>query len=132
MEDLQWVRAVGELGLPTVAAGVMLVLFVRQQRRESDRVDRLTQELTARIVHGDGNGSPSLARVVDRLDALAARLQAQEDRLGGLTGELGAVRAGLAQQQHRCDELHGAVVTELAPVRRRRRSNPPAPERAPA
>ena len=52
MGMMELVDAIGRYGLPTVAAGVVLYLYVRSERRQEVRMDRWEARLL-----GDGNGT---------------------------------------------------------------------------
>lgn len=52
MGMMELVDAIGRYGMPTVAAGVVLYLYMRSERRQEERMDRWEARLL-----GDGNGN---------------------------------------------------------------------------
>jgi len=63
---MELIDAVGRYGLPTVAAGLILWLYIRAQQRQDERMDRWETRLL-----GDGNGTRgAITRIEDRLDQI--------------------------------------------------------------
>ena len=72
MAMMELVDAIGRYGLPTVAAGVVLYLYMRSERRQEERMDRWEARLL-----GDGNGTRGRLNELrdDMAEAKAAQAQ---------------------------------------------------------
>ena len=81
MAMMELVDAIGRYGLPTVAAGVVLYLYMRSERRQEERMDRWEARLL-----GDGNGTRG------RLNELRDDLASAKLEMAGARAEIGVVR----------------------------------------
>jgi chromosome segregation ATPase len=81
MGMMELVDAIGRYGLPTVAAGVVLYLYMRSERRQEERMDRWEARLL-----GDGNGSRG------RLNELRDDLASAKSEMAGVRAEISVVR----------------------------------------
>ena len=81
MGMIELVDAIGRYGLPTVAAGVVLYLYMRSERRQEERMDRWEARLL-----GDGNGTRG------RLNELRDDLAAAKSEMAGVRAEIGVIR----------------------------------------
>lgn len=81
MGMMELVDAIGRYGLPTVAAGVVLYLYVRSERRQEVRMDRWEARLL-----GDGNGTRG------RLNELRDDLASAKSEMAGVRAEISVVR----------------------------------------
>lgn len=117
---MELVDAIGRYGLPTVAAGVVLYLYMRSERRQEERMDRWEARLL-----GDGNGTRG------RLNELRDDLAAAKSEIDGVRAEIGVIReqteriaqredvadAGRIQCRQTFEAVHHALAdlqTELA------------------
>ncbi len=81
MGMMELVDAIGRYGLPTVAAAVVLYLYVRSERRQEERMDRWEARLL-----GDGNGTRG------RLNELRDDLASAKAEIAGARAEIGVMR----------------------------------------
>ena len=81
MGMMELVDAIGRYGLPTVAAGVVLYLYMRSERRQEERMDRWEARLL-----GDGNGTRG------RLNELRDDLASAKAEIAGARAEIGVMR----------------------------------------
>ena len=81
MAMMELVDAIGRYGLPTVAAGVVLYLYMRSERRQEERMDRWEARLL-----GDGNGTRG------RLNELRDDLASAKSEMACARAEIGVVR----------------------------------------
>jgi chromosome segregation ATPase len=81
MGMMELVDAIGRYGLPTVAAGVVLYLYMRSERRQEERMDRWEARLL-----GDGNGTRG------RLNELRDDLASAKSEMAGVRAEISVVR----------------------------------------
>ena len=79
-----------------MAAAVMIWIVLRSQSKQEDRFDRLLD----RITHGDGNGAPSLAKILDNQALADQRLTAVEGEVKDLRREHDA-RVGVCKPLRR-------------------------------
>lgn len=92
----EWMGLVGNYGVPTVAAGLVLWVF----RRLVLRLERENESLLARVLHGNGEeDEPSIRRLEERLDGIGAKLaeaEATQTKVSReLRGALGEIRETL-------------------------------------
>lgn len=95
-DPLTLVDAIGRVGLPTVSAALILWMVIRAQARQEKLTDRLFQQ----VLHGDGNGGPSIAKVLQRLDSTDA--------------EVAGIKADVVQLRRE----HDATMRRCQPLRR--------------
>lgn len=81
MGMMELVDAIGRYGLPTVAAGVVLYLYMRSERRQEERMDRWEAHLL-----GDGNGTRG------RLNELRDDMAAAQTQMAEARAEIGVIR----------------------------------------
>lgn len=87
-----------ENGFSAVLLSVLIVMVLRQSSKTDIRFD----QLLSRVVHGDGNGAPSLAkiqqaqeRLTERVDGIDTRLADGDRRMQALSDDLHVVQTSL-------------------------------------
>ena len=98
------VDAVGRYGMPTVAAGLVMWMFVRMQSRTEARADRLERKL---LGNGDPNEPPGKLEevrqdIVALRDYVAERNALIEERLRAGNGQFEELSVRLAAFDARC------------------------------
>ena len=84
MTPAEWVALVGQQGMPVCAAGVVLWVVVWSLRRSAATQDRLLET----ILHGDGNGAPSLQRIDERMDTFEHQQRTNTGQIVGIRDDL--------------------------------------------
>ena len=109
------VDAVGRYGMPTVAAGLVLWMFVRMQSRTEARADRLEKKLLGNGEENEPGKLEELRRDVQGLHSEIAQDREQraerdklvEERLTAGNGQFEQLTAQIEAFDARCATRHG-------------------------
>ena len=75
--------------MPVVSAGVVLWVVIWSLKRAATMQDQLFQQ----VLHGDGNGSPSLQRIGDTLDGVVRQQGTNTTAIEQLATEVSGMRS---------------------------------------
>ena len=106
MAMMELVDAIGRYGLPTVAAGIVLWLYVHSQRREEARMDRLDARL-------ERNGDSVAARI-DTVERKIDMVQTQVERMAQQADVSAAGRVECHRMFRSIDNTLDTIQSELA------------------
>ena len=87
MTPAEWVslsEMIGKQGLPTIAAAIMMGIVIWQLKRSAITQDTLLD----RILHGNGNGAPSLQRIDERMDTFEHQQRTNTGQIVGIRDDL--------------------------------------------
>jgi len=104
MTPAEWVALVGQQGMPVCAAGVVLWAVIWSLRRSAKTQDQLLD----RILHGDGNGGPSIVRLGDQLQTIGRQQGINTDAIEQLASSMGSMRAEVGDLRSDVQQLGSA------------------------